>query len=41
MIAPALGAPGLMGAILVGVAVSSALLVMRFRAVSRHVPVEG
>ena len=35
--APALGAPGLMAAILVGVAVSSALLVMRFRAVSRHI----
>ncbi len=34
--APALGAPGLMGAILIGVAVSSALLVARFRAVSRH-----
>jgi MATE family multidrug resistance protein len=37
VLAPALGAPGLMGAILVGVAVSAALLVLRFRAVSWHV----
>jgi MATE family multidrug resistance protein len=35
--APALGAPGLMGAVLVGVMVSAALLALRFRAVSRHV----
>jgi len=36
-LAPALGAPGLMAAILVGVVISAALLTMRFRAVSRHV----
>jgi MATE family multidrug resistance protein len=35
IIAPALGAPGLMAAILVGVIISAALLALRFRAVSR------